>query len=91
LVFGTSGVIAKLLALPVFCASIVAIKVTSVVLGRQKWPAMPALLGIMTALFLVAAVLAITCGPFANVDKAAAIWTGMTFVAAMAIQNVAPS
>jgi uncharacterized membrane protein YoaK (UPF0700 family) len=89
LVFGTSGVIAKLLALPVFCASIIAIRLTYGLLGRQNWPAMPTLLSIMTVLLLAAGVMAITFGPFGNVDTATAIWTGMTFVAAMAIQNAA--
>ena len=88
LVFGTSGVIAKLLALPVFCIVIIATRLISFNLP-PRWPVLETMLTIKLLLLLVAAVLAITMGPFANGDGAAAIIMGMTLVSAMAIQNAA--
>jgi len=47
------------------------------------------MLSLKLLLLLVAAVLAIALGPFANGDAAPAIIMGMTLVSAMAIQNAA--
>ena len=88
LVFGTSGVIAKLLALPVFCIVIVATRLVSFNLPR-RWPVLETMLTLKLILLLIAAVLAITIGPFANGDSGPAIMMGMTLVSAMAIQNAA--
>src|SRR3984957_6507162 len=88
MVFGTSGVIAKLLALPVFCIVIVATRLVSFNLP-PRWPVLETMLTLKLLLLLVAAVLAIAMGPFANGDGAAAIIMGMTLVSAMAIQNAA--
>jgi uncharacterized membrane protein YoaK (UPF0700 family) len=88
LVFGTSGVIAKLLALPVFCIVIIATRLISFNLP-PRWPVLETMLTLKLLLLLVAAVLAIAMGPFANGDGAAAIIMGMTLVSAMAIQNAA--
>src|SRR5277367_235438 len=88
LVFGTSGVIAKLLALPVFCIVIIATRLISFNLP-SRWPVLETMLTLKLLLLLVAAVLAIAMGPFANGDGAAAIIMGMTLVSAMAIQNAA--
>jgi uncharacterized membrane protein YoaK (UPF0700 family) len=88
LVFGTSGVVAKLLALPVFCMVIIATRLVSFNLPA-RWPALETMLTLKLLLLLVAAVLAIAMGPFANGDGAAAIIVGMTLVSAMAIQNAA--
>jgi uncharacterized membrane protein YoaK (UPF0700 family) len=86
LVFGTSGVVAKLLALPVFCVVIVATRLVSFKLPA-RWPALETMLTVKLLLLIVAAVLAIAMGPFVNGDGASAITVGMTLVAAMAIQN----
>jgi uncharacterized membrane protein YoaK (UPF0700 family) len=86
LVFGTSGIFAKLLALPVFCIVIVATRLASFNLP-PRWPVLETMLTLKLLLLLVAAVLAIAMGPFANGDGAAAIIMGMTLVSAMAIQN----
>jgi uncharacterized membrane protein YoaK (UPF0700 family) len=86
LVFGTSGVVAKLLALPVFCIVIVATRLVSFNLPR-RWPILETMLTLKLLLLLVAAVFAIAMGPFANGDAAPAIIMGMTLVSAMAIQN----
>jgi uncharacterized membrane protein YoaK (UPF0700 family) len=86
LVFGTSGVVAKLLALPVFCTVIVVTRLVSFNLP-QRWPVLETMLTLKLLLLLVAAVFAIAMGPFANGDGAPAIIVGMTLVSAMAIQN----
>jgi uncharacterized membrane protein YoaK (UPF0700 family) len=88
LVFGTSGVVAKLLALPVFCMVIIATRLISFKLP-PRWPVFETMLTLKLLLLLVAAVLAIAMGPFANGDGAPAIILGMTLVSAMAIQNAA--
>jgi uncharacterized membrane protein YoaK (UPF0700 family) len=71
LVLGTSGALAKLLALPMFCVVVLAIRLLSVKL----------------ALLSLGAGLAIAYGPFDSGDGWAAVLTGMALVAAMAIQN----
>jgi uncharacterized membrane protein YoaK (UPF0700 family) len=86
LVFGTSGLAAKLLALPVFCVVIIATRFISFKLPA-RWPALETMLTTKLLLLLVAALLAIAMGPFANGDGAPAIILGMTLVSAMAIQN----
>jgi uncharacterized membrane protein YoaK (UPF0700 family) len=87
LVFGTSGVIAKLLALPVFCIVIIATRLVSFKLP-PRWPVFETMLTLKLLLLLLAAVLAIAMGPFTNGDSGPAIILGMTLVSAMAIQNV---
>src|ERR1700731_2032758 len=88
LVFGTSGVIAKLLALPVFCIVIIATRLIGFNLP-PRWPVLETMLTLKLLLLLVAAVFAIAMGPFGNRDGAATIIMGMTLVSAMAIQNAA--
>jgi uncharacterized membrane protein YoaK (UPF0700 family) len=88
LVFGTSGVVAKLLALPVFCLVIIGTRLVSLEFP-PNWPVLQSILTLKLILLTVAAVLAIRLGPFTNGDGAAAIITGMTLVSAMAIQNAA--
>jgi uncharacterized membrane protein YoaK (UPF0700 family) len=88
LVFGTSGIVAKLLALPVFCIVIIVTRLVGLRFPPH-WPVMQSMLSFQLLLLTVAAVLAICLGPFINGDGAAAIITGMTLVSAMAIQNAA--
>ncbi|WP_283151214.1 YoaK family protein [Silvimonas soli] len=87
LAFGTSGVIAKLAALPLFCVVVGLVRVGGAVLTQRQIAEIPFLLGLQTLLLLVAAVFAIGLGPFPNGDHWPALLTGMTLVAAMAIQN----
>jgi uncharacterized membrane protein YoaK (UPF0700 family) len=89
LVLGTSGTLAKLLALPVFCVVVIAARLVSHRLRAHSRPVMSTLLTVQLALTVLGAVLAAWYGPFANADGVAAVGTGMTFVAAMAIQNAA--
>jgi uncharacterized membrane protein YoaK (UPF0700 family) len=88
LVFGTSGIVAKLLALPVFCMVIIVTRLVSFNLPA-RWSVLETMLTLKLLLLLVGAVLAIAMGPFANGDGAPAIVVGMTLVSAMAIQNAA--
>jgi uncharacterized membrane protein YoaK (UPF0700 family) len=91
LVLGTGGAVAKLLALPMFCIVVIATRLLSGVLAarnlRSGVPVLRALVGFKVALLILGAALAIGLGPFASGDGWAALLTGMTLVAAMAIQN----
>ena len=87
LVLGTSGAVAKLLALPVFCLVVIVIRLLSSALLQRKLPALKIILGLKVALLMVGAALAIHFGPFINGDAWQAVLTGMVLVAAMAIQN----
>jgi uncharacterized membrane protein YoaK (UPF0700 family) len=89
MVLGTSGAVAKLLALPVFCMVVISVRLLSSALLRQKRPALKIILGVKVALLIAGAVLAIHFGPFHNGDAWQAVVTGMVLVAAMAIQNAA--
>jgi uncharacterized membrane protein YoaK (UPF0700 family) len=87
LIHGTSGVIAKLLALPVFCVVIFLTRLVSFNLPRRGLPVLETMLTLKLLLLATAAVLAILHGPFVDGDSSDAIATGMILVAAMAIQN----
>jgi uncharacterized membrane protein YoaK (UPF0700 family) len=89
LVLGTSGAIAKLLALPVFCVVVIASRLLSSALLRRQLPALKIVLAVKLVLLIAGAVFAIRFGPFANGDAAPAVLTGMVLVAAMAVQNAA--
>jgi len=87
LALGTSGVLAKLLALPMFCVMVIAMRLFNTVLSNRHWPALESLIALKVLLLFIAAVVAIRFGPFQNADSALAVVTGMLLVAAMAIQN----
>jgi uncharacterized membrane protein YoaK (UPF0700 family) len=89
LVFGSSGILAKLLALPVFCIMIIITRVVSFNLPRRHWPILETMLTLKLLLLVVGAGLAIGLGPFTDGDAWPAILTGMVLVSAMAIQNAA--
>jgi uncharacterized membrane protein YoaK (UPF0700 family) len=89
LVLGTSGAVAKLLALPLFCVVVIAIRLLSSALLRRKLPALKIVLGLKVILLIAGAALAIHFGPFGNGDAWQAVVTGLVLVAAMAIQNAA--
>ena len=89
LVLGTSGALAKLLALPVFCVVVLLARLASYGLRARSLPVMSTLLAAQLALMILGAVLATLFGPFASADGYVALVTGMTLVAAMAIQNAA--
>jgi len=89
LVLGTSGAVAKLLALPVFCLVIVLTRILSFQAPKAGLPILRTLLTLEAALLATGAALAISLGPFRTGDSAGAVVTGMVLVAAMAIQNAA--
>jgi uncharacterized membrane protein YoaK (UPF0700 family) len=87
MVLGTSGAVAKLLALPVFCVVVLLTRYVSLRFPALGWPVLRTLLSVKTALLVASCGLAIGLGPFSNGDTWQAIVTGMTLVSAMAIQN----
>ncbi len=84
---GTTGAIAKLLALPVFCVVVLLIRLFGHLIAGRRVPALRVLFGVKLLLLIAGAVFAIRFGPFPNSDSGPAILTGLTLVAAMAVQN----
>jgi uncharacterized membrane protein YoaK (UPF0700 family) len=89
LVMGTGGALAKVLALPVFCAAVVLSRMLTFVLASRGLPVLRIMLLIQTGVLAVGAVLALKFAPVLRGDSPALIATGMTFICAMAIQNAA--
>jgi uncharacterized membrane protein YoaK (UPF0700 family) len=89
LVSGTTGALAKILALPAFCIVIIGTRWVSYGLPARGLPILRTLLSLKVALLAATAALAIRFGPFSNSDSGPALATGLTLVSAMAIQNAA--
>lgn len=87
LALGTSGAISKLLALPVFCVVVIAVRLLGSLLSKRLGPVFETMLGLKVLLLTIGAALAIKLGPFHDGDSWQAVLTGMVLVAAMAIQN----
>ena len=87
LVLGTSGVLAKLLALPVFCVVILATRLLAPTLPRLGLPVLRTMLCLKLVLLVAGAAMAIWIGPVRDASQPAAVVTGMLLVSAMAIQN----
>jgi uncharacterized membrane protein YoaK (UPF0700 family) len=87
LVTGTSGAFAKLLALPMFCAVVMAARLFGTWLAKRAAPIFEILISLKVVLLVTGAVLAIHFGPFHDGDTWQAVLTGMVLVSAMAIQN----
>src|ERR1700754_1631253 len=87
LALGTSGAVAKILALPVFCAVVIAVRLFTSFLSKHLRAVFEVMLGLKIVLLIVGAALAVRFGPFDDGDSWQAILTGMALVAAMAIQN----
>lgn len=85
--FGTTGVLAKLLALPTFCVVILFARTLGLALDRKGWPALRLMFLLQAALLAVGAWLFLKLGPFPDGDAVPAVATGLVVVAAMAIQN----
>ena len=84
---GTSGAVAKVLALPVFCAVVIATRLLGSLFSSRRGVALDTLLATKVLLLIVGAALAIRFGPFHDGDSWPALLTGMALVAAMAVQN----
>jgi uncharacterized membrane protein YoaK (UPF0700 family) len=87
LVLGTSGALAKLLALPMFCAVVIAVRLLNTALSNRHRRALEVLIALKILLLITGAAFAIRFGPFQDVNSAQAVLTGMALVGAMAIQN----
>ncbi|HEX2788969.1 MAG TPA: DUF1275 family protein [Steroidobacteraceae bacterium] len=87
LVLGTSGVVAKLIALPLFCVVVALVRVLGYALAAHAVSQLRVLLSLKLVLLVAGAVLAVRLGPFPNGDVWPALVTGMTLVSAMAVQN----
>jgi uncharacterized membrane protein YoaK (UPF0700 family) len=87
LVLGTTGVIAKLSALPLFCLVVMLTRLASRGLFGRGYPALRVLLAVKLLLLTLGGAMAVYFGPFNNGDALTALATGMVLVAAMAIQN----
>jgi uncharacterized membrane protein YoaK (UPF0700 family) len=87
LVFGTHGIVGKLVALPEFIAVIALARLADTALRARHWPAIRILLWSKVALLLAFFALAVTFGPFPDPDSPAALLTGFAGIAAMAVQN----
>ncbi len=87
LAFGSSGVITKLLALPVFCVVVALVRLAAAALQTRADAGVTVLLLTQTLLLTLGGVFAVLLGPFTNGDHWTAMLTGLTLVAAMAIQN----
>jgi uncharacterized membrane protein YoaK (UPF0700 family) len=81
------GTVAKLLALPVFCVVIIVTRWASHALAARGVPVLRTMLSLKVVLLAIGAALAIHFGPFSSSDTGPALATGLTLVAAMAIQN----
>lgn len=87
LVFGTHGVINKLLALPEFVVIVALARLVGHALRKRDMDALRPLL-VAKVIFLIAFfVLGVTFGPFPDSDAPMALLTGFAGVAGMAIQN----
>jgi len=87
LVYGTHGVIAKLLALPEFIVVVALARVAGAALRNRGTDALRVLLIVKVLCLVAFFVLSVTLGPFSDSDSAAALLTGFAGIAGMAIQN----
>ena len=89
LVLGSSGAVAKLLALPVFCVVIVVVRLLANSMANTGLSILRTMLSVQLVLLCVGAAMAIHTGSTGQGDDLASILTGMVLVSAMAIQNAA--
>ncbi|MGE0226489.1 MAG: DUF1275 family protein [Acetobacteraceae bacterium] len=88
-VSGQPEAIAKVLALPVYCASVLTIRALSL-RARDRTPdgQRNLLLSLNVGLLTLASILALWFGPFGSADAPMAVLTGMVLVAGMSVQNM---
>ncbi len=87
LVFGTHGIVAKLLALPEFVLVLMVARLVGSALRKRQVDALRVMLVAKVMLLLAFFILAVALGPFPDSDAPPALLTGFAGVAAMAIQN----
>jgi len=86
---GSAGILSKLLALPMFCLTILALQSVALRLSAAPDRALRAMLAAKFLLLTAAATAAIWFGGFPDADGWPVIIVGMLLVAAMAVQNAA--
>ncbi|MBB3914248.1 YoaK family protein [Rhizobium fabae] len=89
LAHGTSGIIAKLLALPVFCLTVLVLRYVNRRFEVPDQRSLKILLAFKLVFLIVGGACAIALAPFTNPDGFPLVFTGMLLVVAMAIQNAA--
>lgn len=87
LVSTSTGVLAKLLALPVFIVAVALTRLIALVLEQRGSEALRPLLALEAAVLTAFAIAGITMSPLGSPDGVKAIGVGMLGVAAMGIQN----
>lgn len=87
IVFGTAGVVTKLLALPTFCVALLVFRLLHYRLVARGWQVLKTFLGLQVVLLAMAGALAIYHGSFSHDDDWATMTTGLLLVAGMAVQN----
>ncbi|HVZ44872.1 MAG TPA: YoaK family protein [Ramlibacter sp.] len=88
-VLGSGGTLAKILALPTFCLTVLLVRLMGLRWRAAKRPELRSMLTLQLALLIVAAGIAAWAGPFENTDTGVALALGMILVTAMAVQNAA--
>ena len=91
LVYGTHGVLAKLLALPEFVLVVALTRLAGAALAAHRMPALRLLLAGEVAFLLAFFMLAAALGPFPNSDTPAALLTGFSGVAAAQAFDAQPA
>lgn len=87
IVHGTSGIVGKLLALPVFCLVVGLTHLAATLIHKRNLASLHLLMTAHVLLLAAFGALAVYFGPFGDADSGVALLTGMTGVAAMAMQN----
>jgi uncharacterized membrane protein YoaK (UPF0700 family) len=87
LVFGSHGIVGKLLALPMFILVVALARLAGAFLRARQLPVLRILLGVEVTLLVLFFGLAVGYGPFPDADSPAALLTGFAGIAAMALQN----
>lgn len=89
LVHGRTGLVSKLLALPMFCLTVLILQLIALRVAARPERALPVMLAVQVVFLALGAMGAIRLGPVFDADGSAAIMAGMLLVAGMAIQNAA--
>lgn len=87
IVTGSSGILAKILALPLFCVVVFLVRIAVLCLGLEAVLATRLLLMLKFVLFTAVAVAILALGSVPRGDSTLGIVLGLTLVTAMAIQN----
>jgi uncharacterized membrane protein YoaK (UPF0700 family) len=87
LVQGSHGIIGKMLALPEFIAVVALARLAGMALRARKLLVLRTLLAAKVVLLICFFALAVGCGPFPDANTPAALLTGFSGIAAMAVQN----